>query len=89
MSSVAAPSDRRFRRAHVKPGRKRARAAAIARPVLKVIVLAVLSIYAAYRGGSVVTHARVLQIDDIVIRAPLSLALPSHPEVLRRIWHRA
>ena len=68
MSSVAAPSDRRFRRAHVKPGRKRARAAAIARPVLKVIVLAVLSIYAVYRGGSVVTHARVLQIDDIVIR---------------------
>lgn len=68
MSPVAAPSDRRFRRAHVKPGRKRARAAAIARPALKVIALAVLSIYAVYRGGSVVTHARMLQIDDIVIR---------------------
>ena len=27
-----------------------------------------LSLYAVYRGGSVVTHARMLQIDDIVVR---------------------
>jgi cell division protein FtsQ len=68
MSPVAAPSDRRFRRAHVKPGRKRARLAAIARPALKVVALAALALSALYRGGSVVTQARVLQIDEIIVR---------------------
>jgi cell division protein FtsQ len=68
VSPVAAPSDRRFRRAHVKPGRKRGRVAAFAKPALKLAVLVALSIYAIYRGGSVVTHAGVLQIDDIVVR---------------------
>lgn len=68
MSPVAAPSDRRFRRAHVKPGRKRGRVAAVAQPVLKIAALVALSLYAIYRGGSVVTHARMLQIDDIVVR---------------------
>ena len=68
MSPVAAPSDRRFRRAHVKPARKRGRVAAVAKPALKAVFLMMLSIYAIYRGGSVVTHAGVLQIDDIVVR---------------------
>jgi cell division protein FtsQ len=68
MSPVAAPSDRRFRRAHVKPGRKRGRLIALAKPVLKTVALVALAGYALYRGGSVVTHASILQIDDIVIR---------------------
>jgi cell division protein FtsQ len=68
VSPVAAPSDRRFRRVHVKPGRKRGRVVAVAKPVLKVAALIALSLYAIYRGGSVVTHARMLQIDDIVVR---------------------
>ena len=68
MSPVAAPSDRRFRRAHVKPGRKRGPLVAFARPVAKSMVLVALAVYALYRGGSVVTHASILQIDDIVIR---------------------
>jgi cell division protein FtsQ len=68
MSPVAAPSDRRFRRAHVKPGRRRGWLVATAKPALKALVLAALALYAVYRGGSVVTHASILQIDDIVIR---------------------
>jgi cell division protein FtsQ len=68
MSPVAAPPDRRFRRAHVKPGRKRGRLLGMVGPVLKAVALVGLALYALYRGGSVVTHARVLQIDDIVIR---------------------
>src|SRR5687767_4736694 len=68
MSPFAAPSDRRFRRAHVKPSRKRGRLVALATPVAKALVLAALGVYAVYRGGSVVTHASILQIDDIVIR---------------------
>jgi cell division protein FtsQ len=68
MSPVAAPSDRRFRRAHVKPGRKRGRLIALVMPVLKAAALVALAAYALYRGGSVVTHASILRIDDIVVR---------------------
>lgn len=68
MSLVAAPADKRFRRAHVKPSRKRGRLAALVRPALKLVALAGLTVYALYRGGDVVAHARVLQIDDIVVR---------------------
>ena len=39
MTAVRAPADRRFRRAHVKPGRKRGQIAAVLRPALKVLVL--------------------------------------------------
>jgi cell division protein FtsQ len=67
VSPVAAPADRRFRRAHVKPARKRGRLAAIVGPALKSGALAGLVAYALYRGGQVVAHARALQIDDIVV----------------------
>ena len=82
MSPVAAPSDRRFRRAHVKPGRKRGHVAAFTKPALKVAALMALSIYAVYRGGSVVTHAGVLQIDDIVVRGNGRLSSGEVLEVL-------
>ena len=68
MSRVAAPADKRFRRAHVKPGRKRGRLLAFAKPALKILALVSLGVYALYRGGSVVAHAGILRIDDIVIR---------------------
>lgn len=68
MSRVAAPADKRFRRAHVKPGRKRGRMLAFVKPALKVLALVSLGAYALYRGGSVVAHAGVLRIDDIVVR---------------------
>jgi cell division protein FtsQ len=66
MNAVAAPTDRRFRRAHVKPARKRrwrdiARLVAIYTLVLTAIVVA------AYRGGEVLARARVLQIDRLVV----------------------
>ena len=66
MSAVAAPADRRFRRAHVKPARKRrwrdvARLVAIYALVIAAILVSV------YRGGEVVAHARVLEIDRLVV----------------------
>ena len=68
MTGVRAPADRRFRRVHVKPGRKRGQIAAMVRPALKLLAVGALAAYALYRGGSVVAHAGVLQIDDIVVR---------------------
>ena len=68
MSPIAAPSDRRFRRAHVKPGRKRRERRRIVRPLVRYGLTGLALIYGAYRGSSVVAHARVLQIDRIVVR---------------------
>jgi len=66
MSAVAAPTDRRFRRAHVKPARKR-RWRDIVRVVLIYGVALSAVVVAVYRGGEVVAHARVLQIDRVVV----------------------
>ena len=66
MSAVAARTDRRFRRAHVKPGRKRRWYA-----VLKPLVVWTVSIaavgYAVYRTSVVAAQAHVLLVDNIVV----------------------
>jgi cell division protein FtsQ len=68
MSPVAAPADKRFRRAHVKPGRRRRQWQAIARPALKVALLAVALSYGLYRMTAVAAQAHVLQVDRITLR---------------------
>jgi cell division septal protein FtsQ len=67
VSPIAAPSDKRFRRAHVKPARRR-RWRALGRPLAKCLLAALVTGYGLYRGGAVVAHARVLQVDHIVVR---------------------
>lgn len=67
MSRVSAPADKRFRRAHVKPTRRR-RWRALALPLARYALIVLVAGYALYRGGVVVAHARVLQIDHIVVR---------------------
>lgn len=67
MSPVSAPADKRFRRAHVKPTRRRRwRVAAMA--TAKYATAAAVAIAALYRGGAVVARARALQIDRIVVK---------------------
>jgi len=68
VSPVAAPADRRFRRAHVKPARRRRHWRALVKPAVKCGVVGLLIVYGAYRGSSVIAHGRVLQIDRIVVR---------------------
>ena len=68
MSSVTAPADRRFRRSHVKPGRKAQRWVSRAKPVLGYALAALAVLYGGYRTSSIVTHAHVLQINDITVR---------------------
>jgi cell division protein FtsQ len=67
MSPVAAPADRRFRRAHVKPARKRSAARVLLRPLIRYGLVALLLVYGAYRASAVVADARVLQVDRIVV----------------------
>lgn len=66
--TVQAAPDKRFRRAHVKPGRKRSSVATYAWLLVRTLIgLAVLA-YAAYRGASLVIAAPSLQIAHLVVR---------------------
>jgi cell division protein FtsQ len=67
MSPVSAPSDRRFRRSHVKPSRKRRNLRRIVMPVARYVFLVAFIGYVVYAGASVVAHAHVLQVDRIVV----------------------
>jgi cell division septal protein FtsQ len=67
VSAVAAPADRRFRRAHVKPGRRKRSWRALVKPLLLSGALGLLLAYGVYRASSV-AHAHVLHVERIVVR---------------------
>jgi cell division protein FtsQ len=68
MSPVAAPADKRFRRAHVKPGRRRRTWHAVAKPLAGWLALVAVLAFGVYRTTSLAAHAGVLQIDRIGVR---------------------
>jgi len=68
MSAVAAPADRRFRRAHVRPARLRRGWAGRVRPPLRYVLAILVLAYGAYLGSSRVAQAHVLRVDRIVVR---------------------
>ena len=67
MSQVAVRSDKRFRRAHVKPARQRARWRGWSGRAVRYGLVAVALAYGAYRGAGIVAQAHVLEIDRIVV----------------------
>jgi len=67
MSTVSAPADRRFRRALVKPMRKRALWTRIVRPLLRSAAITAVVLYGGYRGSLLAAHAHVLQVQRIVV----------------------
>jgi cell division protein FtsQ len=73
MSAVSARTDRRFRRAHVKPGRKRRWHAALKPLVGWTALLAGLA-YGVYRTSIVAAQAHVLMVDRIVVRGNARLS---------------
>jgi len=68
MSAVAAPADRRFRRAHVKPSRTRRRWAARLRPLFRYGLAAVVLAYGVYLASGGAADAHVLRVDRIDVR---------------------
>jgi cell division protein FtsQ len=74
MSPVAAPADRRFRRAHVKPARKRGPWRVLVRPLIKYGVVTLAAAYTVYSAAAVIARARVLRIDHIVVRGNKQLS---------------
>jgi cell division protein FtsQ len=68
MSTVAAPADRRFRRAHVKPARRRGPLRGALPFAVKSAAMLLLAAYAAYIVARTVATTRVLEIDRIVVQ---------------------
>ena len=72
--SVKAPSEKNFRRARVRPGRRRGWRALLSwRPPLRTAG-ALLLAYATYRAGDLVITASALQVDRIVVRGNVRLS---------------
>ena len=67
MSLVAAPADKRFRRVHVKPSRRRGWWRVLLAPAALYGGVGLLVALAAYEAGALVNRAGVLRIDHIVI----------------------
>src|SRR4051812_3079377 len=74
MSAVAAQTDRRFRRAHVKPARRRRGWEAAAKPLLISVCVTAALAYGAYRATTLVAHAHVLQVEKITVHGNERLA---------------
>ncbi len=66
--SVAAQTDRRFRRAHVKPSRRKRSRGALIKPLLAGVVFAAALSYGVVRASAIAAHAHVLQIEKIIVR---------------------
>lgn len=67
MSLVPFSADKRFRRAHVKPARLRRHWWSPGGRALRLVAVALVLGYAAYRGAITVAQAHVLQVDRIVV----------------------
>ncbi|MCC7416490.1 MAG: FtsQ-type POTRA domain-containing protein [Acidobacteria bacterium] len=68
MTSIPAPSDRRFRRALVKPGRSRRGWRAVVPGLARIAVLVLIAGAAGWRATMVAVDAHVLEVDRIVVR---------------------
>jgi cell division septal protein FtsQ len=74
VSSVAAPADKRFRRAQVKPARRR-RWRSFVTPIAKYAGFIAIIVFAFYRGSVVVAQARVLQVEHVAVRGNVRLSV--------------
>ena len=68
MSAIAAPSDRRFRRAHVKPARNRRNWRAFVKPAIYVGVLGTIGAFGLYRGSRLAADTHLLRVNRIIVR---------------------
>ena len=86
MSRVAAPADRRFRRAHVKPSHRRLNWRPLATWLAALLAVVVVLSYAVYRGGAVLAHLGT--VNEISVRGNKRLSkgevLAVHERASRR-----
>jgi len=67
-------TDKRFRRAHVKPSRKRSPASKHAWLAARFLAMAVVLGYGGYRGATLIAAASSLQIGHMVVRGQARLS---------------
>jgi cell division protein FtsQ len=72
--SVRAPAEKNFRRAQVKPGRRREARGRLAWRVLRIGAAVVLVGYAGYRAVDLVVSASTLKVSHIVVRGNVRLS---------------
>ena len=65
--AVSAPNDKRFRRAHVKPGRKRNRFAFSPRRAAILAAIAAVALFAGYRSIELLVSAEALTVTRITV----------------------
>ena len=66
--AVSAATDKRFRRAHVKPGRKRTPAGRHVWLAIRVLAMAGVLGYGGYRGVTLIAAAQTLQVSHLQVR---------------------
>lgn len=66
--AVATATDKRFRRAHVKPSRKRSSTGKHAWLAARLVFLALVLGYGGYRGAGLIAGAHTLQVDRLSVR---------------------
>lgn len=74
MPAVAAPADKRFRRAHVKPAKRRGTSFSHVWIAARTVVVFTLMAYGGWRGVSLLLAAPALQISRITVRGNERLA---------------
>lgn len=74
MSAVATQTDRRFRRAHVKPARRKKSWRSLAKLLAVWAALTAAVIYGVYRASAIAAHAHVLEIEKITVRGNTRLS---------------
>jgi cell division protein FtsQ len=72
--AVAAPADKRFRRAHVKPAKKRGAAFGHAWLAVRIVAVFALMAYGGWRGAGLLLAAPALQISRVTVRGNERLA---------------
>ena len=83
---VKAPTERNFRRAKVKPGRRRAPRRFISWKAIRVIVTVMVVAYGGYRGFSLVLNARVLEVSKIDVHGNVRLSSGEIAELARGLY---
>ena len=71
---VSAPSDKRFRRAHVRPARRRRFWSGMGWAAARAGVLVAMALFAVYRGATLVLSAEALQIARITVSGNVRLS---------------
>ena len=83
---VKAPTERNFRRAKVKPGRRRAPRARVSWRAIRVLVTLTVVAYGGYRGFSLVLNARMLEVSKIDVHGNVRLSSGEIAEIAHDLY---